>query len=163
VKALNFTLAVAVAVVLQAGLARLSGGFSRYVDLTILPVVWYCLRGTQRSAMLSGCAVGLVHDAWFLLGVFGVTGFKRTLLGWILAALGGRFELNHAPGRFAVGALLALGDGALDMFLRRMMDLTQGPGWGEMFGRALCAGVLAAVVFAAIDSFRGSRRRGRLG
>lgn len=162
-KALNFLLGVAAAVVLQTALTRLSGGFARYVDLTLLPVIWYCLRGTQRSAMLAGCAVGLIHDAWFRLAVFGMAGFKRTLLGWILAALGGRFELNHGLGRFIVGVLLAVGDGALDIGLRGLMDLSQGPGWLEMLGRALCTGVLTVVVFAAIDGFRGSRSRGRLG
>ena len=160
---LRFLIAAAVAVVAQAALARLAGGFSRYVDLTLLPVIWYCLRGTPRSAMLAGCAIGAIHDAWFRLGVFGMTGFKRTLLGWILATLGGRFELNHAPGRFAVGALMALGDGGMDIGLRRLMDLSQGPSLGEMLVRSLCTGVLTVIVFAAIDRFRGSRDRGRLG
>jgi hypothetical protein len=162
-KVLNFLLGVAAAVVLQTALARLSGSFSRYVDLTLLPVVWYCLRGTQRSAMLAGCAVGLIHDAWLRLAVFGLTGFKRTLLGWLLAPLGARFDLNHSPGRFAVGVLLALGDGTLDNGLRRLMDLSQGAGWLEIVGRALSTGLLAAVVFAGIDGFRRSRSRGRLG
>ena len=122
-KALNFLIGVAAAVLLQVGLGRLSGGFARYVDLTLLPVAWYCLRGTPRTAMLSGCAVGLVHDAWFRIGVFGMAGFKRTLMGYVLAGLGGRFDLNHAPGRFAVGFTLALGDGGLDMLLRGLMGM----------------------------------------
>ena len=162
-KALRFVTAVAVAVFLQTTLARLSGTFGRYADLTLLPVVWYAIRGTQRSAMLAGCIVGLVHDAWFRIAVFGMGGFKRTLLGWILGGVGNRFDLNHAPGRFAVGTSLALGDGLLDMALRRMMDLEQGGGWVEMLLRSLCTGILTVFVFATIDRFRGPGDRGRLG
>lgn len=160
-KILNFLIAVAAAVFLQAALGRLSGTFTRYVDLTLLPVVWYGIRGTQRSAMLVGCSVGLLHDAWFRIGVFGITGFKRTLLGWLVGGIGGRFDLNHGPGRFAVGVLLAIGEGILDLFLRSMLDLEQGSGWLELLGRAACTGLLAVIVFALIDRVRGARDRDR--
>ncbi len=163
VKALNFVLGVAAAMFLQVALARLSGSFARYADLTLLPVAWYAIRGTQRSAMLTGCAVGLVHDAWFRIGVFGMGGFKRTLLGWLIGGLGNRFNLNHAAGRFAVGATLALGDSLLDMTLRRMIDFEQGAGWIEMMGRAGCTGFLTIVVLSVIDRLRGPADRGRLG
>jgi len=161
VKALNFLLAVAAAVFLQAALGKLSGGFDRYVDLTLLPVVWYGIHGTQRSAMLVGCSVGLIHDAWFRIAVFGITGLKRTLLGWALGGLGGRFDLNRFAGRFAVGFSLALAEGILDVGLRRLMDLAQGAGWSEMFIRAACTGAAAVVVFGLIDRSRGRRERGR--
>ena len=160
-KALKFLLAAAAAVFLQASLGKLSGGFDRYVDLTLLPVLWYGIRGTQRSAMLVGCTVGLIHDAWFRIGVFGITGFKRTLLGWALGGVGNRLDLNHFVGRFAVGFALALADGVLDAGLRRMLDLAQGAGWLEMLTRAACTGAVAVFVFGLIDRFRGPRDRGR--
>jgi len=161
-KALNFLLAIGAAVFLQASLGNLSDTLARYVDLTLLPVVWYGISGTQRSAMLVGCTVGLVHDAWFRVGVFGITGFKRTLLGWALGGLGRRFDLNHFVGRFAIGFAVALADGILDIGLRRLMDLTLGSGWSEMFVRAGTTGLLAVVGFGLIDRFRRTDR-GRLG
>lgn len=160
-KALNFLLAVGAVVFLQAALGKLSGGFDRYVDLTLLPVVWYGIHGTQRSAMLVGCVVGLIHDVWFRIAVFGLTGFKRTLLGWALGGVGGRFDLNRFAGRFAVSFVLALADGILDAGLRRLLDMAQGAGWSEMLIRAACTGALAVIVFGLIDRFRGTRDRGR--
>ena len=160
-KALNFLLVVAAALFLQTMLGNLSGGFARYVDLTLLPVVWYGIHGTQRSAMLVGFSVGLVHDAWFRLAAFGVTGFKRTFLGWALGGLGGRFDLNRFAGRFAVGFAFTLAEGVLDLGLRRLMDLAQGPGWTELLIRAGTTGALTVIVFGAIDRFRGRRERGR--
>jgi rod shape-determining protein MreD len=162
VRGLRFALALAAALFLQVALGRFSGAFARYSDLTLLPVAWYAIRGTQRSAMLAGCVTGLVHDAWFRLGVFGMGGFKRTLLGWMLGGLGNRFNLNHRPGRFAVGALLAIGDGLLDMGLRRLIDFNQDSSLFEITVRAGCTGLLAVVVFGAIDRFRDPSRRGRL-
>ncbi len=161
VKALNFLLVVAAAVFLQAALGKLSGGFDRYIDLTLLPVVWYGIRGSQRSAMLVGCTVGLIHDTWFRIGVFGISGFKRTLLGWALGGVSSRFDLNRFAGRFVVGFALALADGILDAGLRRMLDLAQGAGWFEMLTLAACTGGLAVIVFGLIDRFRGARDRGR--
>ena len=160
-KALNFLLALSTAVFLQAALGKLSGGFDRYVDLTLLPVVWYGIHGTQRSAMLVGFSVGLIHDAWFRIAVFGITGFKRTALGWALGGLGGRFDLNRFAGRFVVGFVFSLAEGILDVGLRRLMDLAQGSGWIEMLIRAASTGVLAVIVFGRIERFRGRRDRGR--
>lgn len=160
-KALNCLLAIAVAVFLQTALGKLSGGFDRYADLTLLPVLWYGIRGTQRSAMLVGCTVGLIHDAWFRIGVFGITGFKRTLLGWALGGVGSRFDLNHFGGRFVAGFALVLAEGILDAGLRRMLDLAQGAGWIEMLVRAACTGALAVFSFGLIDRLRGARDRGR--
>ena len=160
-KALNFLLAVSAAVLVQAAFGKLSGGFDRYVDLTLLPVVWYGIHGTQRSAMLVGCSVGLIHDAWFRIAVFGISGFTRTVLGWALGGLGGRFDLNRFAGRFAVAFSLALAEGILDAGLRRLMDLAQGAGWSEMLIRAVFTGAAAVVVFALIDRSRGTRDRGR--
>jgi hypothetical protein len=161
VKALNFLLAVGAAMFLQAALGRLSGGFARYVDLTLLPVIWYGIHGTQRSAMLVGCSVGLIRDAWFSIAVFGITGFKRTVLGWALGGLGGRFDLNRLAGRFAVGFVVAFGEGVLDLGLRRLLDLEHGAAWGEMLIRAASTGAAAVVAFGLIDRTRGRRDRGR--
>nr|NIM63906.1 hypothetical protein [Acidobacteriota bacterium]NIQ84222.1 hypothetical protein [Acidobacteriota bacterium] len=135
-KLLNLLIAVGGAVFMQATLGKLSSGFDRHVDLTLLPLVWYGIHGTQRSAMLVGCTVGLVHDAWFRLAVFGITGFKRTLLGWALGGIGVRFDLNRFAGRFTVGFVIALCDGILDAGLRGLLDLEQGAGWAEMLLRA---------------------------
>ncbi len=160
-KALNFILAVAAALFLQTTLGNLSDSFARYVDLTLLPVVWYGIHGTQRSAMLVGFSVGLIHDAWFRLATFGITGFKRTFLGWALGGLGSRFDLNRFAGRFVVGFAFTFAEGILDNGLRRLMDLDQGRGWTELLIRAVSTGVLAPIVFGSIDRFRGRRERGR--
>ena len=48
---------------IQAGLGKLWPSASSYADLMLLPVVWYGSAGSRRSAMLVGCAAGLLQDA----------------------------------------------------------------------------------------------------
>jgi cell shape-determining protein MreD len=157
-------LALALSLVGQTLLARLFPGAAGFVDLTLLPVVWWGVAGGQRSAMLVGCASGLIHDAWFRIAVFGMGGFKRTLIGWLLGGLGGRFDLNHGLGRFAVTALVAFADGLLDLGLRAMLDLRQSAPALELIARSLCTALAAVLIFAFVDRFRQrDRYSGRLG
>ena len=113
-KLLRALMGLAVAVSLQAGLGRLWPDAHRYAELLLVPVVAFGIVGSQRSAMLVGCCAGLLQDAWFDIGVFGLNGFKRTLLGWALGGLGSRFDLNRRTGWLAAAictGLLVLGAG----------------------------------------------------
>jgi len=140
---------LALAVSLQVGLGSLWPEAHRYVDMLLVPVVAYGILGSQRSAMLVGCAAGLLQDAWFDIGVFGLNGFKRTLLGWILGGLGSRFDLNRGSGWLAAGVLLSLADALMDLGLRQLLDLEQAaPRLAEILIRAAVSGVLSAFVFS---------------
>lgn len=151
--------ALALALAGQTVLGHLWSGAHRFVDLMLLPVVWYGIAGSQRSGMFAGCAAGLLQDAWFQIGTFGLGGFKKTLLGWALGGIGSRFDINRQGGRFIAGSLFSLVDSLLDVGLRRLMD--QGPsGSGplDIAIRVLVAGLLVATMFGIVE--RSKRRRG---
>jgi len=140
---------------LQAGLAQLWPAGHAYIDWLYLPVVWYGLGGTQRSAMLVGCAAGLLQDGWFQVGVFGLNGFKKTLLGWALGGAGTRFDLNSPPARLVTAIIVCLADSALDPLLRRLLDQSIGiPRIGDVILRALATGLILTISFAIVDRFR---------
>ena len=150
--------ALTLALVVQAGLGKLWPDVHRYVDLMFLPVIWYGLRHSQAQAMWIGCAAGLMQDTWFQAGVFGLNGFKKTLLGWTLGGLGGRFDLNGQTGRVVAGVLLVLADGLLDQGLRRLLDQQPGlPGIFDLLTRALVTGILVRWSFGLFD--RGGTRQ----
>ena len=146
------------ALALEATIGRVWPEFHRYIDLMLLPVIWYGLNGSTRSAMLVGCAGGLLQDAWFQVGVFGISGFKMTLLGWVLGGVGSRFELNNQVGRLLAGVLFALADSLLDLGLRRLFDLHSTLSGSDMAVRAAVAGLLAVWGFGLVDRLRDSRR-----
>jgi rod shape-determining protein MreD len=156
---LRGTLALAVVLGLQALVGRLAPSFDMIGDLMLLPVAWYGIHRSQRSAMIVGCVGGLLQDAWFQVGVFGMGGFRKTLLGWIVGGIGSRLDLNHLPGRFVTGAALSIGDRLLEIGLYRLLDLeTAAVGVIEVLVRAVVVGLLVAVTFPFMDRFSSGRR-----
>ena len=159
---LRATLVLSTVLALQAVLGRINPESHRYVDLMLLPVVWYGIARSQRSTMLVGCVAGLLQDAWFQIGVFGLNGFKKTLLGWALGGVGSRFNMSSGPGRLAAGAMLALADSALDMVLRTLLDQEAAvPGALQVLIRAVVTGLLVAGTFVIVERVRGPRVSGR--
>lgn len=154
---LRLLLALAVALLLQAAIGRLWPGAHRYMDLMMVPVVWCGIAGSQRSAMFVGCAAGLLQDGWFQLGAFGLNGFKKTALGWVLGGLGSRFDLNRQGVRMACGALASIADSLMDIVLRRLLDQLQPPpSPSEILIKAVVVGLMVAGIFSVIGV---SRRR----
>ena len=144
----------------QAVVGRFVPEAPRYLDAMLVPVVWYAIAGSQRSGMLVGCAAGLLEDAWFQTGAFGLSGFKKTLVGWALGGLGSRFDLNRQPGRFVFGFAGSLADSLLDLGLRELLD--QGPVRPrplELLLRAVATALLVVLAFAFTRWVAG--RRGR--
>lgn len=155
---LKAMLVLALALSAQAGLGLLWPETHRFVDLMLLPVIWYGIAGSQRGGMLVGCAAGLLQDAWFQFGVFGLNGFKKTLLGWVLGGLGSRFDLNRQGGRMIFGALTSLADSLMDIGLRRLLDQQQAaPHAADIGIKALVTALLVACVFGVME--RAQRRR----
>ena len=149
---------LAVLLALQTGLYRVWSDAPRFVDLLLLPPVWYAIARSQRSAMIVGCSGGLLADGWFRVDAFGLNGFKKTLIGWMVGALGTRFELNGAPARLVAGIAASLIDTALELVLRRLLDLHSSvAGPADALIRALVTGVLVIWGFALIERVRGSR------
>jgi len=156
VSLVNALAALAIALGLEALLGYLLPSAVAYFDFVLVAVVYFALRRTQRSAMLLGCTGGLIHDAWFQAGVFGISGFKKTLAGWILGGLATRFDLNHAPGRLVVGILLSAGDQLIDMGLYRLLDLRTAPlDPVRLILRAAITGLLVVAVFPIVDRVTG--------
>ena len=147
---------------LQAALGRLWPSVHLYLDLLMLPVVWYGTGRSQLTAMIIGCTAGLMQDAWFQAGVFGLNGFKKTLLGWGLGAVGARFDLNTPAGRLSAGFLLILIDAVLDLGLRQLLDLeTAVPAPLELLIKAVTTGLLATWAFPLVEQAGARRGAGR--
>jgi hypothetical protein len=160
VKLLRLLLALALALLLQSALGLLWPGALRFVDIMLVPVVWFGIAGTQRTAMFAGLAAGLLEDAWFQLAVFGLNGFKKTALGWVLGGLGSRFDLNRQGVRMACGSLASIADSLMDLGLRRLLDQQQpAPSPTEILIKAAVVGLAVAALFSIVGFFRNRRAR----
>jgi rod shape-determining protein MreD len=160
VKLLRLVIALAIALLLQSALGLLWPSCHRYVDLMLVPVVWFGIAGSQRTAMFAGCAAGLLQDSWFQLAVFGLNGFKKTAIGWFLGGLGSRFDLNRQGLRMACGALASIADSLMDIGLRRLLDQKQpAPSPTEILIKAVVVGLAVAALFSIVGFFRNRRAR----
>ena len=162
-KLLTLILVLAGGLAAQTGLGALWPESLGYADMMLVPVLWYAMAGSQRSGMLVGCAAGLLQDAWFQTGVFGISGFKKTALGWLLGGLSARFDVNRQTGRFVCGVLASLGDTVMDVGLRRLLDRVEpAPTLLEAAIRALVTGLLVVGAFGLVRRVR-ERRTGYRG
>lgn len=152
--------ALAASLTVHAVLGRWIPAAQSYVDPLVWPVAWYAVARSQRSAMLMGCAAGLLQDAWFQAGVFGVHGFSRTLSGWALGGLGARFDLNHFWGQILGGGVLFLADRLIEAGLLLLLDLSLAPlDPVNLLVGAGTNGLLVAAVSAIVSSVRGGEAR----
>lgn len=155
---------LAAALILQAVLGQVWPAVHRFFDALLVPVTWYAIARSQRWALLVGCAGGLLQDAWFQVGAFGLNGFKKTLLGWALGGFAARLDLNHGPGRVVSGAAMALGDGLVDALLRRLLDLEPRlPSPAEMLVKAGTTGLLLAAAGTIVERTAGRAQARRAG
>ena len=146
----------------QVGLARLWPSSVRYLDVMVLPVLWYATTRSQRAAILVGCAAGLSYDAWFRAGVFGMGGFIKTFLGWAAGAVGSRIDLNPQVNRFAAAFLFTWLEGPLELGLRRLLDQVTEPVHPlEWSARAALTAIAVVTTFPILDRFWGGDRRSR--
>jgi hypothetical protein len=158
--ALRAVVLLALGLAVQAGLARLWPSSVRYLDVMVLPVLWYATTRSQRSAILVGCAAGLSYDAWFRAGVFGMGGFIKTFLGWAAGAVGSRIDLNSQVNRFAAAFLFTWLEGPLELGLRRLLDqVTETAHPLEWTARAALTAVAVVAIFPVLDRTWGVDRR----
>lgn len=144
------------------GLGSIAPWATRYVDLTMLPLVVYALRTSQRSSMLVGCTTGLLQDFWVEPRLFGIDGLVKTILGWALGGLGARFDLNTFWGRFAAGASVHILDEGLQAGLRRLFGEALAPvSLATLAIRALTGGLLTAAVLAIVGKLGTARSAAR--
>ncbi len=143
----------------ELGVGRFAPGVTHYVGLMTLPLAAYALRTSQRSAMMVGCASGLLEDYWIEPRLFGLNGLVKTILGWALGGIGARFDLNNFWGRCASGASLHLVDAGLQTALRRLFGEAVVPLTAASLGiRAIAGGLLTAAVLTVVSKFGASRR-----
>lgn len=146
-KVLRAVLAIGAAALAQVLLVGHLPALARYCDLFLIVVVYFGLTRPPVGAMAAGAGAGLVEDA--LIGsILGLNGFKKTLLGYLVASFGALFMLNQTVPRFGILFLATVLDPfvelGLSLALGRAFDL---PGALELVWRGLGNGVFGLLFF----------------
>lgn len=89
------------AFVVQSALSRFLN-VGNYVDLPLVVAAWTALARGERVGMVAGATSGWISEALFGLGVKGVAGLVRLVIGFALGLLGSRILVSGFWARFAL-------------------------------------------------------------
>jgi rod shape-determining protein MreD len=144
---------------------RLWPDFARGVDIFLVLVALYGLRGSSLAGLLVGLLVGLLQDT-LTSGPFGLFGFADTIIGYVTARLAQRLVIQRPTGVLALVSFASALQQAITAglgFLLLPAAPPLNPLW--MVVRAGACGVLGMVFYMVGGSWRSSaetRRRGRM-
>ena len=139
--------------------------FSRVVDVFLVLVALYGLRGNSLSGLLVGLLVGLLRDS-LTTGPFGLFGFADTIVGYVTARLAQRLVIQRPTGVLAVVSFASVLQQAIVVglaFLLLPAPEPPSPLWAAV--RAGGCGLLGMAVHVVESHWRRTaetRRRGRM-
>jgi rod shape-determining protein MreD len=156
-------LAIALALSLQTTLAPYV--VNRFaVDLVLVVVVFTALSAGPVTGLLTGTVAGLAQDA-LSHGVLGVSGFAKTLVGFLAGTFGLQFILAQPLPRFIVFVAATIVHAACFLGLYAMLD-PEGfvVPYGALLSQALANGIVGVLAFQIVELLPGAvqnRRAGR--
>jgi len=132
----RFVMTFAAVVVVQGVLPHHFRVFS-YFDLPLVLCVYYGFTLNRPGAsILIGSALGLMQDS--LSGaVMGTNGFSKTLIGFLAASAGGKFNVDQPIARVLALFLFSLADGLVVSMLALVVGDAAGPAFDGAYGARL--------------------------
>jgi len=148
---LVYVLTPLVALVLQAWLPRLLGGYA-WFDLPLVVTVYFALvRRDPIQGTLMGCGLGLFEDAMTHHAI-GVNGVTKTVAGFLSGSVGVRIDVENHTIRLALTFLLSILSSVLYVFIYRiLLDLDLEWSWVAELMKAVGNAVIAAALFPLLD------------
>ena len=149
-------IALALAVGVQSTLTAYFPIAGVVFDFFLILTIYYSLTTNQVTGMLVGTVCGLVQDA---LGAppFGQSAFAKTLIGYVVGALGRRFEFSLPVTHLLVLAGATLLQAVIVFIVHLMLGLPSDfPSWKSLLTNMFGNGVMGMAIYAAV-----LRRRGR--
>jgi len=163
VRTAGVLIAIGLALALQTTLARFVVGGTTAIDLVLVTVVYIALTKGPVSGMLAGSLAGLIQDQ-LSTGVLGIGGLAKSIVGFVVGAIGQQFIITAALPRFVtfIGATAAYQ--ALFMGLYVVLGLRSFPSpWKAIATQALGNAVVGMIAFTIIEALPGVIERRRIG
>lgn len=160
-KALGVLSAIALALALQTTLARFLVGGTAAVDLVLVVVIYVALTGGAMTGMLAGSLAGIIQDA-LSSGVIGIGGLAKSIVGFLVGAVGQQFLVTAALPRFLIFLAATVLHAAVFMGLYVLLDLRSFPApWAAMLSQAAGNAAVGLVAFTVVEWLTGAAERRR--
>jgi len=153
--------ATVVALALQTTLSRFLGG-TVVIDLVLVVVIYAALMSGPVTGLLTGTFAGLVQDT-LSIGVIGIGGLAKTIVGFLAGVVGTQFIVEQAPSRFVVFFVATLLHAAIFMGLYELLGLRhfENP-YVTVAEQAFGNAVVGVVAFQLAEFLPGAVERRRL-
>jgi rod shape-determining protein MreD len=161
VRILGIVVATVVALALQTTLMRFLSGTTA-VDLVLVVVVYVALLFGPVTGLLTGTFAGLIQDA-LSIGVIGIGGLAKTIVGFLAGVVGTQFIVSQAPSRFVVFFAATVLHSVIFMGLYELLGLRDfGNPYARVLGQAFTNAVVGTVAFQVAELLPGAVERRRL-
>jgi len=162
VKVVGVLIAIALALALQTTLARFLVGGTVALDLVLVVVVYVALTSGPVTGMLAGSLAGIIQDA-LSSGVIGVGGLAKSLVGFVIGAIGQQFIVTAALPRLVMFLVATTVHATVFMGFYVLMGLRSFPApWAAVLSQALGNAAVGMIAFTVIESLPGAVERRRL-
>jgi rod shape-determining protein MreD len=148
---LVYALTPLAALVLQAWLPRLLGGYT-WFDLPLLVTVYFALsRRNPIQGTLMGMGMGLFEDA-LTHHAIGVNGIAKSVAGFLAGSVGVRIDVENHTIRLLLTFLLSILCSAIYLFIYRfLLGLSLEWNWLVELLKAVGTSLIAMVLFPLLD------------
>jgi rod shape-determining protein MreD len=161
VRILGIVVATVVSLALQTTLMRFLSGTTA-VDLVLVVVVYVALLFGPVTGLLTGTFAGLIQDA-LSIGVIGIGGLAKTIVGFLAGVVGTQFIVSQAPSRFVVFFAATVLHSVIFMGLYELLGLRDfGTPYARVLGQAFTNAVVGTVAFQVAELLPGAVERRRL-
>jgi rod shape-determining protein MreD len=160
--------ALLLAVLIQIGIPTLTGSKRfDYVDLPLIVTVYFSLRRSQLLGMVSGMTSGLAQDA-LSHSFMGVGGLTKTIIGYLVATISIRFELDNFLMRLLTVTIASACNALLFIGINKIVAVPQ---YVELTGRQMWRTVgietvanlgVALFIFVILDRMVGRADSGKV-
>ena len=161
-KAVRTIAAVALALILQSMLARMTGSTRLPVDLVLVAVITTALLYGRVAGLLGGTLAGLAQDA-LVGGVIGIGGMASSLAGFLSGFIGTQFIVTQTAQRFLLFAGATAVHGAVFMGLYHLLGLRRfDQPYLDLTVRALVNAAAGIVLMGLVETLPGLPERWRI-
>lgn len=160
-KALGVLIAIALAIALQTTLAPFLVGGTVALDLVLVVVVYVALTSGPVTGLFAGSFAGILQDA-LSSGVIGVGGLAKSIVGFLVGAIGQQFIVTAALPRLVMFLAATAVHAAVFMGFYVIVGLRSFPSpWTAISSQALGNAAVGMILFTIIESLPGMVERRR--
>ncbi len=144
---LKISIATIFALVLSSVLTKISYEFSLVLNVFNLLVLYFALEEGEIYGAVMGSVGGLIQDS-FSIGVFGIAGISKTIMGFLAGYISRRINVVPRVRRTVFIFVMLLSEVLLWMFLYSFVlseEFYTAKGW--LFLQPVCTTILAFMVF----------------